>query len=35
MREIKRENLQYTYQDNERKRAIMDIHTFEAVLGVL
>ena len=35
MLEIKRENLQYIYQDNERKGAIMDIHTFEAVMGVL
>jgi len=35
MLEIKRENLQCIYQDNERKGAIMDIHTFEAVMGVL
>ena len=33
MLEIKGENLQYIYQDNENKGAIMDIHTFEAVMG--
>ena len=35
MLEIKGENLQYIYQNNERKGVIMDIHTFEAVMGVL
>ncbi len=33
MLEIRGENLQYIYQDNENKGAIMDIHTFEAVMG--
>jgi hypothetical protein len=32
MLEIKGENLQYIYQNNERKGVIMDIYTFEVVM---
>ena len=32
---IKEENLQYVYQNNEKTGVIMDIPTFEAVMGVL
>ena len=35
MLKIKEENLQYVYQNNEKTGVIMDIPTFEAVMGVL
>ena len=35
MLKIKEENLQYVYQNNEKKGVIMDIPTFEAVMGML
>ncbi len=35
MLKIKEENLQYVYQNNEKRGVIMDIPTFEAVMGVL
>ncbi|MCD6145306.1 MAG: hypothetical protein ACXQS5_01390 [Candidatus Methanospirareceae archaeon] len=35
MLKIKGENLQYIYQNNERKGVIMDIQTFEAVMEML
>ena len=35
MLKIKEENLQYVYQNNEKRGVIMDILTFEAVMGVL
>ena len=35
MFKIKEENLQYVYQNNEKTGVIMDIPTFEAVMGVL
>lgn len=35
MLKIKAENLQYIYQNNERKGVIMDIQTFEAVMEML
>ncbi|MCK4652274.1 MAG: hypothetical protein KAT13_04225 [Methanosarcinales archaeon] len=35
MLKIKEENLQYIYQNNEKTGVIMDIPTFEAVMGVL
>jgi hypothetical protein len=34
MLKIKEENLQYVYQNNEKRGVIMDIPTFEAVMGV-
>ena len=35
MLEIKGETLQYIYQNNEREGVIIDIHTFESVMGAL
>ena len=35
MLKIKGENLQYVYQNNEKKGVIMDIQTFEAVMEML
>jgi len=35
MLKIKGENLQYVYQNNEKKGVIMDIRTFEAVMEML
>ena len=35
MLKIKEENLQYVYQNNEKKGVIMDIPTFEAVMRML
>ena len=35
MLKIKEENLQYFYQNNEKRGLIMDISIFEAVMGVL
>ena len=35
MLKIKEENLQYVYQNNEKRGVIMDIPTFEAVMRVL
>ena len=35
MLKIKEENLQYVYQNNEKKGVIMDIPTFKAVLRML
>ena len=35
MLKIKEENLQYVYQNSEKKGVIMDIPTFEAVMMVL
>ena len=35
MLKIKEENLQYVYQNNEKKGVIMDIPTFKAVMGML
>ncbi|MEA1945275.1 MAG: hypothetical protein U9N07_08095 [Euryarchaeota archaeon] len=35
MLKIKEENLQYIYQNSERKGVIMDIRTFEAVMEML
>ena len=35
MLKIKGENLQYVYQNDERTGVIMDIQTFEAVMGML
>ena len=35
MLKIKEENLQYVYQNNEKRGVIMDIPTFEAVMRML
>ena len=35
MLKIKEENLQYVYQNNEKRGVIMDMQTFEAVMGML
>jgi len=35
MLKIKEENLQYIYQNNEKRGVIMDIPTFEAVVRML
>ena len=35
MLKIKEENLQYVYQNNEKKGVIMDIPTFKAVMRML
>ena len=35
MLKIKEENLQYVYQNNEKKGVIMDIPTFKAVMSML
>ena len=35
MLKIKEENLQYVYQNNEKRGVIMDIPTFKAVMGML
>jgi len=35
MLKIKEENLQYVYQNNEKREVIMDIPTFEAVMRML
>ena len=35
MLKIKEENLQYVYQNNDKTGGIIDILTFEAVMGVL
>nr|QNO43481.1 hypothetical protein GNENPFIO_00003 [Methanosarcinales archaeon ANME-2c ERB4] len=35
MLKIKEENLQYVYQNNEKKGVIIDIPTFEAVMRML
>jgi hypothetical protein len=35
MLKIKKENLQYVYQNNEKRGVIMDIPTFEAVMRML
>jgi len=35
MLKIKEENLQYVYQNNEKRGVIMDIPTFEAVMKML
>lgn len=35
MLKIKEENLQHVYQNNEKRGVIIDIPTFEAVMGVL
>jgi len=35
MLKIKEENLQYVYQNNEKKGVIMDIPTFGAVMSML
>ena len=35
MLKIKEENLQYVYQNNEKTGVIMDISTFESMMGVL
>ena len=35
MLKMKGENLQYVYQNNEKKGVIMDIQTFEAVMEML
>ena len=35
MLKIKGENLQYVYQNDEKTGVIMDIQTFEAVMGML
>ena len=35
MLKIKEENLQYVYQNNEKRGVIMDILTFEAVMRML
>lgn len=35
MLKIKGENLQYVYQNNEKRGVIMDIQTFEAVMEIL